>query len=707
MLLEKEKMKVALVGNPNSGKTSLFNQLTGLNQKIGNYPGVTVDKKSGTMVLPNGKKAEVLDLPGAYSIYPRSDDERVVFDVLNSLKNNERPDVVIAIADAVNLKRNLLLFTQLYDLGIPVILALNMMDVAKRSGIKIDIEKIQGKLKVPVIPINARTGVGIQEIKKVLAEPFPHPNGIPFLDVRHLAPDLIKTIRKSFELDNDYQAYQIIQQYKYNYQLADHEKEFIGKEIEKSSFDIRSPQAQETIERYAVINELINGAIKINQEGKQYILTDKFDRILTHKIWGFLIFFIILGFIFQSIFAWAQYPMDFIDSSVSDLSFYLQSILPQGAFFNLVTEGIIPGIGGILMFIPQIALLFAFVSILEESGYMARVVFLMDKIMRQFGLNGRSIVPLISGVACAIPAIMATRAIDNWKDRLITIFVIPLVSCSARLPVYTILIALVVPDKLVLGIFNLQGLTLMALYLLGFLAAILSALFIRQFVVRKGQSFLIMELPLYKLPRLKNIGMTMWEKSKTFTLEAGKVILAISIILWVLASYGPTDRIKRADEIVAASFNGKTVSQNEFKNKVAAFKLENSYAGIFGKSIEPVIKPLGFDWKIGIALITSFAAREVFVGTMATIYSIGTDNDDVTTIKSRLQKEINPDTGQPLYNTAVAMSLILFYAFAMQCMSTLAVVMRETKSIKWPILQLIYMSGLAYVSSFIAYNLLK
>ncbi|MBS0001318.1 MAG: ferrous iron transport protein B, partial [Cyclobacteriaceae bacterium] len=627
--------------------------------------------------------------------------------VLNSHNNSEKPDMVIAIADAVNLKRNLLLFTQLYDLGIPVILALNMMDVAKRSGIDIDIEKIQEKLKVPVIPINARTGLGITEIKKILIEPLVQQNGTPFMDVRHLAPDLIKTIRQSFKLENDYQAYQIIQQYKYNYQLSKDEKDFIGKEIEKSSFDIRSPQAQETIERYAVINELINGAIRINQEGKQYILTDKIDKILTHKIWGFFFFFIILGFIFQSVFAWAQYPMELIDSSISNLSFYLQSVLPEGALFDLLTEGIIPGIGGILMFIPQIALLFAFVAFLEETGYMARVVFLMDKIMRQFGLNGRSIVPLISGVACAIPAILATRAIDNWKDRLITIFVIPLVSCSARLPVYTILIALVVPDTFVFGIFNLQGLSLMALYLLGFIAAILSALFIRQFVVRKGRSFLIMELPLYKLPRLKNVGMNMWERSMTFTVEAGKVILAISIILWVLASYGPGDRLKKADEVIAARVNENRISQEEFDNQVASYKLENSYAGIFGKTIEPMIKPLGFDWKIGIALITSFAAREVFVGTMATIYSIGTDNQDASSLKKRLQEEINPYTGKPFFNTAVAVSLILFYAFAMQCMSTLAVVMRETKSIKWPILQLVYMSGLAYISSFIAYTLLK
>ncbi len=703
----KDKISVALVGNPNSGKSSLFNQLTGLNQKIGNYPGITVDKRSGTFILPNRKKVEVIDLPGAYSIYPRSDDERVVFDMLNRINNDEFPDVVIVIADAVNLKRNLLLYTQLYDLGIPVILALNMLDVAERSGISLDIEKIRKALKAPVVTINARTGKGIDEIKNMLAQPFLPPNGTPFFDVRPLAPGLIQTIKEAFNLDNDYQAYQVIQQYKFNYRLNEEEKEFIGKEIEKSSFDIQAPQAKETIERYAVINEILQGAIKLEHDSENHNLTDRIDSVLTHKIWGFLIFFIILGMVFQAVYAWAQYPMDFIDGAVSDLSFHLNNMLPDGPFFNLITDGIIPGIGGILMFIPQIALLFAFIAILEESGYMARVVFLMDKIMRQFGLNGKSIVPLISGVACAIPAIMATRSIDNWKDRLITIFVIPLVSCSARLPVYIILIALVVPENMILGIFNLQGLVLMALYLLGFAAAILSALFIRQFVVRKGHSFLIMELPLYKIPRFKNVLLTMWEKSKTFTVEAGKVILAISIILWVLASYGPADRMNNAEEAVASRVDQNAITEQEFENKVASFRLENSYAGIFGKAIEPVIEPLGFDWKIGIALITSFAAREVFVGTMATIYSIGADNEDVTTLKNRMQKEINPDTGKPLYNLAVALSLIIFYAFAMQCMSTLAVVFRETKSWKWPVLQLTYMSGLAYVSSLIVYNLLK
>jgi ferrous iron transport protein B len=410
--------------------------------------------------------------------------------------------------------------------------------------------------------------------------------------------------------------------------------------------------------------------------------------------------------IFQSIFAWAQYPMDLIDSSISNLSQHLHEVLPKGPFFNLITEGILPGIGGILMFVPQIILLFLFIAILEETGYMARVVFLMDKVMRQFGLNGRSVVPLIAGIACAIPAIMATRSIDNWKERLITIFVTPLISCSARLPVFTILIALIIPEKLIFGIFNVQGLTLMALYLLGFLAALFSALIIRQFVVRKGRSFLIMELPLYKWPRLKNVGITIYEKTLSFVWGAGKIILAISIVLWVLASYGPSDKIKNAEQFVRAWTAGDDLTDKQLNARIATYKLENSYAGVFGKAIEPVIKPIGFDWKIGIAIITSFAAREVFVGTMATIYSIEQGQAPIT-IREKMQNEINPDTGGPRYTTAVAFSLIIFYAFAMQCMSTLAIVLRETKAWKWPILQLLYLSGLAYLSSFIIYTILK
>jgi len=702
----KKYIQVALVGNPNSGKTSLFNQLTGLKQKIGNYPGITVDKKTGVCGLKNGKKANIIDLPGTYSIYPRSDDERVVFETVYDLNPITKPDIVIAIVDAVNLKRNLLLFTQIHDMGIPIILVLNMMDVAERSGIEIKVRKIEKAFGIPVIGINARTGEGIDRIRVTLSTMPVRQDIKPFYDVKAFAPDLIEEVKNEFNLENDYQAYLILQQYQHVHQLSDEQKRFIEGLITKYEFDINSFQAREIIDRYAIINEFIDGSIKVKLDGQQFRFTDKIDRLLTHKVWGYLIFLLILMSIFQSIFAWAEYPMDFIDQSISNLSLYLKGIFPEGPFFALITDGILPGIGGILMFVPQIMLLFLFIAILEETGYMARVVFLMDKIMRQFGLNGRSVVPLISGIACAIPAIMATRSIDNWKDRLITIFVIPLISCSARLPVFTILIAMVVPEIRILGIFNLQGLTLMALYLLGFLVAILSALLIRQFVVRKGKSFLIMELPLYKWPRLNNVLITIYEKTRSFVWGAGKIILAISIILWVLASYGPSHEIKNAENTVKALYAGENLTEKQMNSKIASYKLEHSFAGVFGKAIEPVIKPIGFDWKIGIALITSFAAREVFVGTMATIYSIE-QADAETTIRTKMQNEINPDTGKPRYTPAVAFSLIIFYAFAMQCMSTLAIVLRETKAWKWPILQLMYLSALAYFASFITYTLLK
>ncbi len=705
-MANKKYIKIALVGNPNSGKTSLFNQLTGLKQKIGNYPGITVDKKTGVCSLKEGKKANVIDLPGTYSIYPRSDDERVVFETVYDLNPITKLDVVIAIVDGVNLKRNLLLFTQIHDMGIPIILAINMMDVADRSGIKINLNKIEKAINVPVVGINARTGEGIDKIKEFLSTFAAKEEHKPFYDVKNFAPELIAEIKKEFRLENDYQAYLIIHQYKHVNRLSVAQKELIESLIEKYEFNINSSQAKETIDRYSIINEFIDGAIKVKLDGHQFRFTDKIDSVLTHKIWGYLIFTVILMAIFQSIFAWAEYPMDFIDISISNLSLALKSKFPDGPFFSLITDGILPGIGGILMFVPQIMLLFFFIAILEETGYMARVVFLMDKLMRQFGLNGRSVVPLISGMACAIPAIMATRSIDNWKDRLITIFVIPLISCSARLPVFTILIAMAVPEVRILGIFNLQGLTLMALYLLGFLVAILSALIIRQFVVRKGKSFLIMELPLYKLPRLSNVFITIYEKTRSFVWEAGRIILAISIVLWVLASYGPSDKIKNAEKNVSEKYAGENLSDKQLNAKIASYKLEHSYAGVFGKAIEPAIKPIGFDWKIGIALITSFAAREVFVGTMATIYSIE-QADAETTIRTKMQNEINPETGGPRYTTAVAFSLIIFYAFAMQCMSTLAIVLRETKAWKWPLLQLLYLSALAYVASFITYTILK
>ncbi len=705
-MMAREKIRVALVGNPNSGKTSLFNQLTGLNQKIGNYPGVTVDKKSGNCLINNSISAEILDLPGSYSIYPRSADERVVFETLFTEMHSDNPSIVVVITDAVNLKRNMLLFSQVRDMGLPVVLALNMIDVARKSGIKIDAKKISMNFNVPVVEINARNGEGIDKLKNVLQQYRLIPVNKPQFNGFEKYCDLVGEIKKEFNISNDYRSWQ----------LAVHDPAALISKAEREKlsalrssygFDANACQAEETISRYGIINNRLEGTVASADENAKFTLTDRIDKILTHRIWGYLIFFVILFLVFQAIFSWAEYPMNLIDHSFSDLSRFLKDILPAGMLSNLIVDGIIPGIGGILIFVPQIAILFAFISLLEESGYMARVVYLMDKIMRKFGLNGRSIVPLISGVACAIPAIMATRSIDDWKDRLSTIFVAPLISCSARLPVYTILIALVVPNRYILGILNLQGLTLMGLYILGFLAAILSALLIKVIFKRKERSFLIMELPLYKLPRWKNVGLTLWEKSRTFVLVAGKIIIAISIILWVLANYGPGNKFKNAEAIVKSEPQMQNLNPVKVKREVASFKLENSYAGMIGKTIEPVIRPLGFDWKMGIAIISSFAAREIFVGTMATLYSIGGDIDDTGTIRTRLQSEKNPDTGLPVYTPAVAFSLIIYYVFAMQCMSTLAVVFRETKSLKWPLLQVVYMSGLAYLCSFVVYNILK
>jgi len=695
--------KIALVGNPNSGKSSLFNHLTGLNQKIGNFPGVTVDKKSGFCQLNKDTKAEIIDLPGTYSIYPNSKDEKIVFDILGNRSNALHPDAVVVIVDASNFKRNLLLFTQIRDLNIPAVLALNMMDIVEKTGLSIDAKKLSEQLQVPVVPMRARKGTGIDKLKEVLTQITPNGQVKPIFDARKYAPEAIDEVRKNFDIDVDYVAYQMLQQYAINDSISDRDKLVLGEIAIKHDFKKDELRRKETLERYAAINHYIDGAVKENFTQLPKAWTQRLDSVFTHKIWGYVIFFFILFLIFQSIFAWATVPMDFIDLTFTEISVLLKQYLPPGQFTNLLTEGIVPGIGGIVIFIPQIAILFAFIAILEETGYMSRVVFLMDKIMRKFGLNGRSVVPLISGVACAIPAIMATRTIENWKERLITIFVTPFMSCSARLPVYTILIALIIPNKPLFGILNLQGLALMGMYLLGFFAAILSASLMKIILKTRERSFLVMELPTYKAPRWKNVGITMFEKSKTFVFEAGKIILAISVILWVLASYGPSDEMEKAEQRISAQYSIEQLGETAFENKVNAYKLEHSYAGHFGKAIEPIIKPLGYDWKIGIAIITSFAAREVFVGTMATIYSIGGDDD--TTIKNRMRNEINPDTGGPRYTFATGFSLLVFYAFAMQCASTMAIVYRETKGWKWPLLQFGYMTTIAYLSALFIYQL--
>jgi len=700
-----QKLKIALVGKPNSGKSSLFNLLTGLNQKIGNFPGVTVDKRTGSCYLDDKTNAEIIDLPGTYSLYPRTLDEKVVAEIFTHPQSESYPDKVVLVADATNLKSCFLLLTQLIDFKLPMVLALNMVDLAAKSGQSIDLKKLEKKLDMPVVMINARNGMGIDNLKKVLTKPI-KPSSKIIYQVDEESKALIEKIRTRFCLTSDYEAYQFLQQGDNLVFLSKADKDFIRTSAKENNFFAHKYQGAETIMRYEFIQNVLNEVIiRSSNEGWKKISYD-IDKVLTHKVGGYIIFFLILFLIFQAIFAWAQIPMDFIDSSFAQLSTHLDEIFPKGPFFELISHGIVPGIGGIVIFIPQIAILFAFISILEETGYMSRVVFLMDKVMRKFGLNGKSVVPLMSGWACAIPAIMATRTIDNWKDRLITIFVTPLMSCSARLPVFTILVALIIPDYKVLGFFNYQGLVLMGLYLLGFLAAIFSALAMKFLIKVNERSYLIMEMPTYKMPKWSNVGFQIIEKTKAFVFEAGKTILAISIILYVLASYGPAETMKSAEETVRKENVTKNLTESEIQTQVAAYKLEHSYAGKLGKILEPVIKPLGYDWKIGIALVTSFAAREVFVGTIATIYSIGDANDDAT-IKEKLKSEINPETGGPRYTLAVGLSLLVFYTFAMQCMSTLAVVKRETKGWKWPLLQLGYMTVLAYVSAFAVYHLLK
>lgn len=692
--------KIALVGNPNSGKTSLFNQLTGLNQKVGNFPGVTVDKKTGYSQLTPGLRAEIIDLPGTYSLYPKSLDERVIIDLLYDPASKHYPDLVIVTADASNLKRNLLLFTQLADLKIPAVLALNMVDVAEQEGVRIDIAALQRELGVPVIPMNARKGVGVAALKIVMTQQL-EPTHVSFFELPAELKPLLESIKAKFSLSNNYLALHYAHQYKNLRFLSEADVAWLDKKLSEAGFNSVAMQANETIERYTRINELLLDVVRVEKATRDEKFSNRLDQVLTHKVFGYLIFFTVLFLIFQAIFAWASYPMDLIDEGIAGLNGLIQSNF-EGPLINLLTEGVIAGLGGVLVFVPQIAILFAFIAILEETGYMARVTFMMDKIMRKFGLNGKSVVPLISGVACAVPAVMSARTIENWKDRMITIFVTPLMSCSARIPVYTVLIALVVPEKYYLGFLNLQGLVLMGLYLLGFLAAIFSALLLKIILKARERSYFIMEFPVYKMPRWKNVGLTIAEKSKTFVLEAGKVIVAISIILWVLASYGPGNNFEVAEQKARAEAVQTNLTETQTENLVASRQLESSYAGVIGRTMEPIIKPLGYDWKIGIALLTSFAAREVFVGTMSTMYSIG-EEENVSTIKGKLRAEKDAN-GKPFFTPARGFSLMVFYLFAMQCVSTLAVVRRETKSWMWPLAQLLYMSGLAYVMAFLVYT---
>ncbi len=700
----KQEINIALIGNPNTGKSSLFNALTGLNQKVGNFPGVTVDKLIGHYKIDDNFSARIIDLPGTYSLYPRSQDEQIALQVLGSPANPDFPRVVVVVVDATNLKRNLLLFSQILDLGLPCVLAVNMIDQAKEQHIDINIEGLSAQIGIPVVAISARNNVGIDElklaIKKQIDEQVIVESGT---NITQYAPELIEEIKKEFELYNDYVAFELAHHYHELSHLTEEKKQKLKAIAEKYNFNPQKAQAQETIARFNHINELLFDNVHKPYDPVKETYSNKIDKWLTHRIGGLIFFFLILFVVFQSIFTWSNYPMDLIESGFLGVENYLNGLIPNGIFKDLLIGGILPGLSGVLVFIPQIAILFLFIAILEDTGYMARVTFMMDRVMKKFGLNGKSVVPLMSGIACAVPAIMSARTIENWKDRLITIMVTPLMSCSARLPVYTLLISIVVPSEKIFGILNLQGLVLMGMYLLGFVAAIFSAYVMKLIIKTKERSYFIMELPVYRMPRWSNVGITIFNKVKTFVVEAGKIILAVSIVLWFLASYGPGNNFEIIEKKYELQLAEQKLDTNTAHRLMGSEKLEASYAGYLGKFIEPVIRPLGYDWKIGIALITSFAAREVFVGTIATIYSVEADEGELDTVRDKLLTAQNANTGEPTFTLAVSLSLMIFYAFAMQCMSTIAVVYRETKSWKWPAIQFAFMTVLAYCSALVVY----
>lgn len=712
---KKIQRKIALIGNPNSGKSTLFNALTGLNQRTGNFPGVTVDKKTAGVTKTIGKREigfRYIDLPGTYSLYPKSPDEEVATKILTERSNPDFPDTIVVVADATSLKRSLFLAGQIIDLKIPCVLVLNMMDEAEKSGLQIDIGRLSNRLGIPVLPVSARNKTGIDVLEEMLAQGVDAP-AYRFIDANAIAQEATKLVRTQCEdHPEDFPAlYRVHRLYETD--------EAWREKLAAVGFSPTTAQAEESLTRYGIIAQHIEACTRTGSGRSPF--AKKIDAIITHKVWGYVIFFLIMLAVFQSIFYLAEYPMTWIEDGFAWLQGICAAHLPEGMLTDLFINGILAGLSGVVVFVPQIALLFFFIAMLEDSGYMARVSFIMDKLMRKIGLHGRSVIPLISGMACAVPAIMGTRTISNWKERIITIMVTPLMSCSARLPVYALLISLVIPDKIVGGIFHLQGLVLMGMYLLGFLMAVLSAWILHLIIKGKGRSWFVMELPVYRIPKWSNVFYLIFEKVKVFLFDAGKIIVAISIVLWVLASFGPGEEFKQVQvEIAALSEQAGTYeadnaalttdnfyidSLNGRLSELNSKQLELSYAGRLGKFIEPAIKPLGYDWKIGISLITSLAAREVFVGTMATIYGAG-DDENVEPVRERMMKEKDPETGQPVYTLAVGLSLMVFYAFALQCVSTLAVVKRETQSWKWPAVQFVFMGALAWVASFITYQIL-
>ena len=699
----KAGIHIALVGNPNSGKSSLFNALTGLHQKVGNFPGVTVDKKTGDLSV-GPYDTTLIDLPGTYSFYPKREDEWVAYRVLMGVDEQVKTDVILLVADASNLKRNLLFCSQIIDLKIPVVLALTMNDLAAKKGIKIDVAGLQEDLGIPVVAVDARKSKGLGALKEVIKEIIETPRSRTqesFIDNKNLAAAAIDDFKTLYPTHSDYAALHYLMHHD-TFPLEAEMQETIEKIEIKHNFNHTKTQAAEILQRYTRIQQIMKRRVTEPDPTAKKKRTDQLDNIFLHRVGGYFILLTVLFLMFQSVFWMAKFPMDGIEWIFTNITTYLNAVLPAAWWQDLLVNGIVAGMGGIVVFVPQIMILFGIITLLEDTGYMARISFLSDKLMRKVGLNGKSVMPMISGFACAVPAIMSARNIENKKEKLLTILVTPFMSCSARLPVYTILISLVIDEKMYFGFLSLQGLVMMGLYLLGIVMALLASFVLKLFIKIKEKSYFILELPVYRAPRWGNVGITMIQKAKIFVTDAGRVIMIISIVLWFLSSYGPSQQMETLQKNYEAAVQANPSNTAVLEKQYHTDKLANSYAGILGKQIEPVIKPLGYDWKIGIALITSFAAREVFVGTMATLYSV--EEDDNTSLREKLNAAVWPD-GRKVYTLAAALSLMIFYVLAMQCMSTLAIVKRETGTWKWPVVQFFMMTGLAYVLSWITYTI--
>lgn len=699
---------VALIGNPNCGKTAIFNHLTGLNQKVSNYPGITVERKSGKLKCEFDDNIDVLDLPGTYSLTPESLDERVVAEqVMDWIHGINQPSAIISVVDATNLSRNLYLTTQLLDIGIPVILALNMMDLVKDRSVLPELSELEQNFGLSsAVPMSALEGWGIGNLKSAIerAITLPAPRKRKKLFEAH--PEIHELLRPL----SDY----LLTQFNYSPRVArvqalrlitrqsavdlyrpphagDHS---FSDEVVRKIEELRD-QAVEKIKQSGLNHRTIEATIRyawldklLKQSAQKEVLllkektrSEKIDTVLTHSVFGPLIFIALLVFIFQAIFTWSSYPMDWIDNGVARFGEWVLSVMAPGILRELIVEGIIAGVGAVIIFLPQILILVFCMALLEDSGYMSRVAFMLDKFMTKAGLHGRSVLPLMSGYACAIPGIMASRNIDGWKERLITIMVLPLMSCSARLPVYALMIGAFIPASKILGIINLQGLTLVVMYFLGTVTALIIAKILSKFIKEKGRSSFVMELPPYRIPLMRSVFRQVYIRGKQFLLNAGKIIMAVSIVLWFLASFP------------------KTVEGNN-----AVSPIHNSFAGKIGHAIEPVIEPLGFDWKIGVGLITSFAAREVVVSTLATLYSVEDEGEDFVSLSESMKADINPKTGKPVFNTLVAISLMVFFVYAAQCLATFAIIKQETNSWKWPLIMIAYMTTLAYVASLVVYQ---